>query len=114
MTKSHINIWFLLIFICDVICGILYLYIYVADIDIRYCQNDDWDTYKKKIQRNGLLSYFVAIAFFCKNIDRNDSIISLAVREKISLPFLCNVIGYFFSVVFGGISPTPFNIKRGR
>ena len=66
MTNSHFNIWFLLIFIFDVICIMLYLYIYVADVDIRFYPSEDWDEYKKKIRRNGLLSGFVAIAFFVK------------------------------------------------
>ncbi len=68
MTNVHLNIWFLLIFIFDVICSVLYLYMYVADVDIRTYPSEDWDEYKKKIRRNGLLSGFVAIAFFVKTL----------------------------------------------
>ena len=66
ITKSNRNIWFTLFFLFNIIFGILYMYIFFSDIDIRYNENDDWDEYKKRILRNGLLNCFVVIAFFIK------------------------------------------------
>lgn len=66
ITKSNRNIWFTLFFLFNLIFGILYMYIFFSDIDIRYNENDDWDEYKKKILRKGLLNCFVVIVFFIK------------------------------------------------